>query len=284
MLCYTLRMSLAPISTSFLYLAADSPPPFAYAFPPPAGQAERGGDYDWVPAQVADARPRADNLSLDREGFVLRRHPTALVDVADDAAVKAVYYPEIAALIRQETGASRVLVFDHTRRLAGAEPPAGTREAVLRVHNDYTMRSGPQRLRDLLPADQAERLLTQRWALVNAWRPLNRPVPRTPLAFCDAGTTQPGDFVAAALIYRDRRGETSSVVHSPRHRWYHFPHMTPDEVALFKCFDSDATCARMTPHSAFEDPATPEDAPLRESIEVRALLFFDPEWAKAAAA
>jgi hypothetical protein len=272
------------IAASFTYLAADSPPPFAYAFPPPPGQAERGGTYVPVTMPVADARPLGDALSLDREGFVLRRHPTALTSFADDAAVKAVYYPEMAALMGTATGATRVLVFDHTRRLAGAQPPPGTREAVLRVHNDYTMRSAPQRVRDLLPAAQAERLLGQRWALVNAWRPLKRPVPRTPLAFCDATTTQAGDFVAAALIYTDRRGETASVVHSPRHRWYHFPDMTPDEVALFKCFDSDAGRARMTPHSAFEDPATPASAPLRESIEVRALLFFAPEWAEAAAA
>lgn len=272
-------MTQAPIATRFLYLRADSPPPFAYAYPPPAGQAARGGDYDWVPAAVTDARPRADNLSLDREGFVLRRSPTAMPARADDAAIKAIYYPEVAALLRSETGASHVLVFDHTRRLAGAEPPTGMREAVLRVHNDYTMRSAPQRVRDLLPAAQADLLLGQRWALVNAWRPLTRVVPRTPLAFCDATTVRPEDFVAAALIYPDRRGETSSVVHSPRHRWAHFPAMAPDEVALFKCFDSDAGKACMTPHSAFEDPATPADAPLRESIEVRALLFFAPEWA-----
>lgn len=274
----------ASIATRFLYLAANSAPPFAYAYPPPPGQAARGGDYVWVAAEVADARPLAAELSLDREGFVLRHAPSALPANADEAAVQAVYYPEIARLLRSETGASRVLVFDHTRRLAGAEPPPGTREAVLRVHNDYTPRSAPQRLRDLLPAAEAERLLGQRWALVNAWRPLNRPVPRTPLAFCDATTVAPGDFVPAALIYRDRRGETASVLHSPRHRWYSFPAMTPDEVALFKCFDSADGRACMTPHSAFEDPATPADAPLRESIEARALLFFAPEWAERSAA
>lgn len=274
----------APIATIFTYLAADSPPPYAYAYPPPDGQPARGGRYLPVPADVTDARPRAGALSLDREGFVLRHAPTAMPAGADDATIQAIYYPELAALLRAETGASHVLVFDHTRRIAGTEPPPGMREAVLRVHNDYTPRSAPQRVRDLLPAAEAERLLGQRWALVNAWRPLNRPVPRTPLAFCDARSVRPEDFVAAALIYRDRRGETSSVVHSARHRWSHFPGMTPDEVALFKCFDSDPARAQMTPHSAFEDPATPPDAPLRESIEARALLFFAPEWAGRSAA
>jgi hypothetical protein len=37
----------------------------------------------------------------------------------------------------------------------------------------------------------------------------------------------------------------------------------------------DGSVALFAPHSAFADPATPPDAPLRESIELRALIFYD---------
>jgi hypothetical protein len=46
---------------------------------------------------------------------------------------------------------------------------------------------------------------------------------------------------------------------------------------LIKCYDSDTARARFTAHTAFEDPATPTDAPPRESIEIRTLAFFAPD-------
>ena len=43
---------------------------------------------------------------------------------------------------------------------------------------------------------------------------------------------------------------------------------------LLKCFDSDPGRARFTAHTAFDDPTSRPDAPARESIEVRTLVFF----------
>ena len=81
---------------------------------------------------------------------------------------------------------------------------------------------------------------------------------------------------ASYLHYRDRTGEVYSLTFSDAHRWYYYPRMQADEVLLLKCFDSDAGCARFTAHTAFDDPTTGEDAPRRESIEVRTLAFFEP--------
>jgi hypothetical protein len=51
--------------------------------------------------------------------------------------------------------------------------------------------------------------------------------------------------------------------------------MRTDEVMLIKCFDSaDDGRARFVPHSAFVDPTAPADAPPRESIELRTLVFY----------
>ena len=171
--------------------------------------------------------------------------------------------------MRAELGAQRVIVFDHTVR-----GPNGAREPVLRVHNDYTVRSAGQRVRDLLP-DEAESLLAHRFAIVNVWRPIRRPAIASPLALCDATSFTDDDLVATDLVYHDRRGEISSVRFSPAHRWVYFPAMQPDEVLLIKCHDSATDGrARLSFHTAFEDPTTPVDAPARESIELRTLVFF----------
>ncbi|MEX3896839.1 CmcJ/NvfI family oxidoreductase [Paraburkholderia sp. BR10954] len=62
---------------------------------------------------------------------------------------------------------------------------------------------------------------------------------------------------------------------NPRHRWYYFPLMSPDEVLLLKIYDSAGDdVARLTAHTAFDDPSSPLDAQPRRSIELRALLFF----------
>ena len=82
------------------------------------------------------------------------------------------YYPEMEALVKAESGASRVVVFDHTLRTADDEQREARkiREVVRRVHNDYTEWSGPQRVRDLLP-DEADDLLRRRFAIVQVCPP-----------------------------------------------------------------------------------------------------------------
>jgi hypothetical protein len=180
------------------------------------------------------------------------------------------------ALIKAETGASRVVVFDHTLRTADDEmrETRKLREVVRRVHNDYTEWSGPQRVRDLLP-DEAEGLLQRRFAIVQVWRPIRHPVESFPLALCDARSMAPKDFIISERRYPNRVGQTYAVTYNPQHRWYWFPRMRRDEALVFKVFDSlkDGR-ARWTAHTAFDDPTAPPNARPRESIEIRTIAFF----------
>jgi len=249
---------------------------FTYTFAPPAGQPR--SNITAAPHRVAirDLRPIADQVSLDREGFAVANGASALRDFGDEAAIRAVYYPESARILQAATGAARVHIFDHTirRQVSGAEDRSGAaRQPVARVHVDHTEQSGPQRVRDLLPGE-AEALLRGRVQIVNLWRPIAGPVRDMPLAVCDATTVAPGDLVASDLIYPDRRGETYQVRFNPAHRWYWLPEMTTDEALLLKVYDNarDGT-ARFSPHTAYADPGAPPDAPPRQSIEIRALLF-----------
>ena len=230
---------------------------------------------------IHDLRPFAGALSLDREGFELLRHETAVSDLYDDGQVETVYYREIEDLLRAVTGASRVVVFDATRRSdggAGARNRDGLRGPASRVHVDYTEKSGPQRVKDLLGEAEAARLAASgaRIVQINVWRPIRGPVERSPLALADASSVGPQDLIATDQVFPDRIGEIYLLAHNPQQRWYYAPHMTPDEVLLIKGYDSltDGR-ARFTPHGAFDLPHTPADAPPRESIEVRTLVVIE---------
>jgi len=273
------QIEIDQVTATMTYLVPTGKKPVSYQYDPPPGVPVRSGPYEDRSVQIRNARPFASELSLDREGFVIVPHVTKARDLSDNEEVKAVYYPEVEQLVKQATGATRVLIFDHTIRsapLAGAGRK-GVREPVRRVHNDYTVKSGPQRVRDLVP-DEAADLLGRRYAVINVWRPLRRTVEDTPLGLLDARSIAPQDLIATDLLYPDRTGEIYSVAYNPSHRWFYFPRQRADEAVLLKCYDSkEDGRARFPAHSAFDDPTAPPGVPPRESIEVRTLVFYPPE-------
>jgi hypothetical protein len=237
------------------------------------------GNYVMQPVAVLNARRRAEGFSLDREGFFLTLQPSAVGDFYDDGEIAAIYEAEVKALVRRETGARRVEIFDHTRRADSQEvqKARGIREPASIIHNDYTARSGPIRLRDHFSdaPEEAEALLSRRFAIVNVWRSIRGQVQRAPLALCDAMSVAPEDLVSVVRQAKDRIGEIQQAVYNPAHRWYYFPEMTPDEALLIKTYDSATDGrARFTIHTSFEDPNSAADAAPRESIETRCFVFF----------
>jgi hypothetical protein len=230
---------------------------------------------------ISDMREIAEDLSVDREGFELLHHATAVKDLYDDDTVKRAYLPEIEALLRRKFGASKVVIFDVTRRSdggAGATNPEGLRGPASQLHVDYTTKSGPQRMKDILGEEEAARLTASgaRIIQINVWRPIRGPVERSPLALADAASTRQEDLVATDQIFPDRVGEIYNVAHTSSQRWYYAPRMTANEVLLIKGWDSlDDGRARFTPHGAFHMPEMRENAPARESIEVRTFVVIE---------
>jgi hypothetical protein len=267
---------LASVEGVVNYFKPSPVKPRTYTYnPPPPGEPMSTVVSDPRAVPIHDARPVLSQISLDREGFELIRFETAATDFDDDA-VKAVYYPEVERAMKAATGADRVFIFDHTirRRIPGStDDRIGPRQPVARVHVDHTVKSGLQRVHELLP-DEADELLKGRVQIINLWRPIRGPVRDLPLAVCDAGSVRFDELVASEHIYRHRIGETYQVTYNPAHRWFYVPEMRTDEALLLKCFDSRTDgAARFAPHTAFADPTTPADAPPRESIEVRTLVF-----------
>jgi hypothetical protein len=129
------------------------------------------------------------------------------------------------------------------------------------------------RVKDHLGAD-ADRLLKSRVRIINVWRPIANVVAHHPLAVADYRTIDKSkDLASSAHIGLARTGATYSVRYNPEHKWYYLSDQSPEEVTFIKCYDSDEDKARLTPHTAFADKTSPPEAPQRQSIEVRCLLF-----------
>jgi len=236
----------------------------------------RTGTHELKPVALRNGRLCAGELSLEEQGFILVEHKTKVADFFDPEQLKSVYYPEVEELIKKTSGASRVVIFDHTLR-SGNETEREEkliREPVLSAHNDYTEWSGPNRVREVLP-EEAEALLARRFAIIQVWRAINQPIQSNPLAVADAKSVAVEDFLLAERRYPHRVGQTYRLKYNPAHRWFYFPEMRRDEALVFKVYDSEKDGrARFTPHTSFSDPASPPNARPRQSIEARAFAFF----------
>ena len=265
-------VSFQNLTAKLHYLKRGPEKPAFYRVDPPPGVPQWNGIDDEREVHIVDARGSESDFTLDRNGFTLLKAPTAVADFYDEQEIKRTYYPEVEKLLREKVGASRVVIFDHNVRnatRAGLAPPSR------QVHNDHTVNSASRRVRDHL-GDEAEELLKHRFGIVNVWRPVRGPVLDSPLALCDARSFSDDDLIASDLVYAHVRGETSRVEYKPTHRWYYFSEMQADEALLIRIHDSAKDGrARLSFHTSFENMLAP-GAPPRESIEVRALVFFAP--------
>lgn len=263
-----------------LKFLADRSAPLAFVASKGGGdRTEHLGNYSNHEVAIQNAREQLPVTDLDKEGFALLGHRSMVRDFYDDTALRSTYHPELVELLRRLTGASRVEVFDDTRRSSSSskQEQHGSRDPASIVHNDYTHRSGPRRLDDFFSEDleEAERLKSLRFAIINAWRPIGQPVVDHPLVLCDGRTVREDDLVSVERRGQDRIGEIQVARHNPDQRWYYYPRMNREEVLLFKTYDSARDGrTRFTPHSSCKVPNAPDDAPPRESLETRCLVFF----------
>ncbi|MBO3460124.1 methyltransferase [Aetokthonos hydrillicola Thurmond2011] len=274
--------SLPFVQANLSYLIPMAEKPVNYTYEPPAGVPRTNGTFQTYKLPIYNARSITENISLDREGFALIRHDSKVRDFYNEDEILQVYYPEAEQFLKDVTGGSKVVIFDHTlrNRQRFQQGEKSIREPAKRVHNDFTAKSGYTRARWELAARgideiEIEALLQKRFAIINVWRAIASPIQESPLTVCDARSIAPEDLVAGDLVYRDRIGETYAVTYNPTHQWYYFPQMQRDEALLIKCFDStEDGIARFAAHTAFDDPTSPPNAPPRESIELRTFVFY----------
>ncbi len=273
--------------------------------------------------EVCDARGLDDKhrMTCEANGFELLTRPLVddSLDFFDHQTVVNNYYKQCEQIVAESTGA-QAFAFDHNirsatgkqsqKRISGGQQVQGPAHI---IHGDYTLYSGPQRLKDLalppsgndtlcsvLPPGQS--LITQdmvdkalgedgRFAIINVWRSIaDEPVQTDPLALCDGRTVEPEDLVVFEIHYQNRIGENYFAKASDKHRFYFYPEMTRDEAMLIKQWDSAGLLAKsdgqqadrsqsdvpctFSFHSAFEDTSVPDNAPDRWSIEVRCIVIY----------
>ena len=266
------------ITAKFNYVVDTGVPPVRYIDWPEMAHNAVEPIYKQHEMRVLNGRPLRGSFNMDTHGFVFAGHVTRVNDFTIETGRKNVYDAEVQALIKLHSGASDVLVFDHTLRVSdeNLQKAMDARPAVKGVHNDYTETSAPRRLREIVGDAEAERRFTKRWAIIQVWRPIRGDVMMDPLGICDGRSIPRKGFIRVERRYKDRTGEVYHIAHNPAHEWFWFPRMTRNEALVFKVFDSDERVpSRFTAHSAFDDPATPANAPSRESIETRCFAFFE---------
>ncbi|KAF1809796.1 putative methyltransferase [Eremomyces bilateralis CBS 781.70] len=272
-----LTVPRGPVEAKLSYYTppADGSRPYGYVEQPPEGVPQRNYSKEDHEVTIEDLRGRETDFTLDKNAFeVLANVPSATTYTTFDSddEVEKVYYPEVEKLLLDSLpGAHRIFIFDHTIRHAR---PNSNRSPVTQVHIDQTPASAKQRVEHHLP-DEAAELVRGRYRIVNVWRPLNPPVYSFPLAIADSSTVRDEDLVGVEHRYPTRTGETAGVKYHKGQKWYYLSGMLGNERLLLKCSDSDGTVGGYgrAPHTAFIDSRTPDGAPGRESIEVRALVF-----------
>jgi hypothetical protein len=226
---------------------------------------------------IRDLRPIQSELAFDRNGFVLVNQESACRNFYDPEQVEHVYIPEVIDLITELTGAAKVIAFGTMTRTNDRQAEEGNLPA-FGAHVDYGDRTVRMFATELLGETDAAKWLAGRYMLINIWRPISI-VRSAPFAVCDASTIAESD-----LCYSEVRGGLGdpnrptlyghAVSFNENQRWYYVPDMRPDEVLVFKLFDTDKSAVQWTAHSAFEHPDTAPDAPPRESIELRTIAFL----------
>ena len=260
-------------TAAIAYVARGGPRPYYYA---------NAHEKDFVPIDlqpmpVGDAR--ALDASVDREGFQLVRHQSAITDWTDREALAAVHRDEVAELIRQVTGADEVQVnAPGILRYSEKSGKAGSSD------NSHPARFAHVDISAATAAEFATRgsggRAFRRCAAYNLWRALSPAPQDVPLALCDVRSVAAEDLVVADAIFDPPGGapewsfESWVVAHNPSHRWFFYPDLAIDEAVLFKTSDSDPGRAGFMPHVAFDDPLAPADAPPRMSIEMRATCYW----------
>jgi hypothetical protein len=226
--------------------------------------------------RVQNARRSAERFSLETTGFELVVWPTEVTDFGSAEQVDGIYKPEMVTLLKERTGARRVVVFQAQGRWEDGEK-RGLRQTAGNAHMDYTADSFRLLVRQALGDEEADaEMAAGRWGIINVWRGM-KPVERRPLALCDARTLNFANGFVDVPIHLMPGQETPyqgrNMIYAPECRWFYFPQMQPEEALVFRQFDSESSI-KAAPHSAIDDPTSPANARQRESFEIRAVVFY----------
>ncbi|KAK1749797.1 hypothetical protein QBC47DRAFT_395344 [Echria macrotheca] len=233
---------------------------------------------------VKNIRGHEQEFTFDQNGFAVLEMQTSLSydDFADNSKIQHVYCQEVAACLLKYTGAATVQVFDVQIRRRHPDFPFPevnfdiTNQPALQAHIDASPEAVTGLIRSLNEPEKADQLIKGRFIYLNVWKPLKGPVREWPLAVCDASSVDPSDLRKHDTVFDPSTARENLMVHfNANQRWHYLSEQLPSELWVFRQWDSSGKPG--VPHVSFELPRQANDPPgePRESIEVRALLFFD---------
>jgi hypothetical protein len=227
-------------------------------------------------------------FTLDEHGFRLGNHRTDITDWESNYGPNSPYAMQVCEVANRLSGADFVVPMGGMLRSSGqtsatVQPPAAE------AHVDFTQRCAERIAGNLYKKANPAGPGYHRFIAFSLWRALSPPPQDMPLALCegrsvrdDEGTHNTkvdvneiptGDALFAPIEGEENMAAATIFHHSPDHRWWYFPDMTPDEVIFIKFYDSDHRTAWRCPHTAFRDSSRP-DAQERRSIEYRGIAYF----------
>jgi len=223
---------------------------------------------------IYDARPGLANgeITLDGSGFTLAKLVHAVEDFRDIETTARQYYPAVEKLVADLSGAKKVFVRDH---LVRTEVPIDFNDGYARfVHCDYNMKRLREMSESLLETRGIEPSKDWTYAWFNTWQPFDNPAVNNPLAFIDWQSLPEDDVIDYFYTGRNRESLVAAPVYNPDHVWRYVPSMSPDEILIFKQMDGRRNASVYCPRTSFDNPAAPDDAPPRRSVETRLLAVF----------
>ena len=233
-------------------------------------------------ARLLDPAP-----TLATHGFQLVNAPCDL-DLMDNEVVKSEYYDHCRKVVKQITGCFEVRGGFHEYRngFGGQSGERGVKPTPNGSGGSYGM--GIHSDMCAVVEDRFAKIIhdDRHFESLNIWRSTKKGelIHTAPLAVCDMTSVDPNDIVfgdgqSTGDIRQYYKVVDQRVIYSPTQRWYYFPYMSEDEVLIFKQYDTrqEALNMRTVFHAAAVDPDTPDDAPMRYTIEVRMQAVYDKE-------
>lgn len=235
------------------------------------------------PAEVAIADARGRGCTLDREGFTLVEHKSAVADLTDLKAVSETHRGEIVDLLKQLTGCDEVVmtpfgILRFSEKL-GENAAHDNSHPARFVHVDMAKEAAAG-MRDKTAPAAPEGKAVVRSAQYNVWRSLAGGTQDVPLGLCAYPSVAREDLLDCDAIFDPLDGSPEwgfpnyLLAHNPAHRWYYYSDMTRDEAIVFVTSESDPDRAQLMPHGAFDNPLAGPDAPARVSLEMRGTCYW----------
>ena len=233
-----------------------------------------------APAEVTIRDARGLGCSLDREGFTLVEHRSAVADLTDLEVVAKVHRGEIAEMLKRVTGCDEVAMtpFGILRfsEKSGKNTDHDNSHPARFVHVDMAREAAAAMREKTAPPGKP----IARSAQYNVWRSLAGGTQDVPLGLCAYPSLAPGDLLDCDAIFDPLDGSPEwgfpnyLLAHNPAHRWYYYSDMTRDEAIVFKTSESDPERAQLMPHGAFDNPLAGPDTPSRVSLEMRGTCYW----------